>query len=211
MLLRLDNRPVAPWIVPIPHGEEINFVPKIRVGDDARRVVRPVIINPHLELANYWGAQTTAQRAGQTLGEILQFSNRRRITLAQLEHLSSRMGYICDPYCPKIRVTLCFHIGSTVITVSSRFTGRLSISAIIARALDRSSHIVVRDRGHGNMCSRSPSISRLGVVRPLIAQLKPQTGLGVYFSPVESSFKLFDVVAPTDEERAAVESVQNRA
>jgi hypothetical protein len=61
------------------------------------------------------------------------------------------------------------------------------------------------------MCSRSPSISRLGVVRPLIAQSKPQTGLGVYFSPVESSFKLSDVVAPTDEERAAVESVQNRA
>jgi hypothetical protein len=212
MLLRIDNRPVAPWILPIPHDYRVNFVPKIRASDDAGRVVTPVVINPRMELLHYYDVETTAQRAGQTLGETLVFANRRRITLPQLEQLCSRIGYFCDPYCARICVTLCFHLGfrlPTVITVSRTVesTHPLTISAIIRRTLDNSSNVTIRERCDAHIFH---SIRRLGIPRQLIAQMKQETGREVCFSPSDSTFMLFDTVAPTDEERAADESMQNQ-
>lgn len=54
--------------------------------------------------------------------------------------------------------------------------------------------------------STSGEVSREGIPRRLINELKDQTGLEVVSNPGKSIFRLWRVVAPTDEERVAVDN-----
>jgi hypothetical protein len=137
-------------------------------------------------------------------------NRRRRFTEQELEQLSIGKAFISDPHCDHIEVNLSLTLGvrlPTRITVTSVVKSRapLTIDSLIAKALDQDYAWVKIDwRGDGHTFF-SAAVEK-GVPRHILDRLKRRTGLEVFFRFSGLSFRLFGVVAPTIEERAAVAS-----
>lgn len=83
------------------------------------------------------------------------------------------------------------------------FTCAFTIDSPIAKALDQNySEVKIDWRGDGHTFF-SAAVEG-GVPRQILDSLKRQTGLELFFRFSSISFRLFGVVAPTIEERAAV-------
>lgn len=128
------------------------------------------------------------------------------------QHNSIFGGFISDPHCPSIEVTLHFALGKrlpTLIDVRSVVNSDtpLTIGAIIQRSLKTPGAIRIYWRGDGYTASRIYE-ERKGVPRHLLDELKRDVGLEMYFRPVETSFRLNRTLSPTDKQRATVISRQ---
>lgn len=216
MLLRIRNKAEAPWTYRRKGlgGSEFEQVPASDRDGSGRMhlLFHPVDVNPSLdqEYDGHGKVSLYMDRKGTS-----KLNRRHRFTKQELEQLSITKGFLSDPHCGNVQVWLSFTLGvrlPTLIEVTSTIRSRepLTIDAIIAEALDNMSRIQVHWRGDGHIPHHLRDVcNHSRVPRDLLDELSDRTGLDVFFRFSDFSFHLYHTVAPTEEQRAAVASLND--
>jgi hypothetical protein len=202
MFLRIDNDHSIVWETCHMSDSTLRFSQVSAEAEHSNRVMTPIVHSPCLERVRR--PSNPSYQAYLESGEALRISCFHTFSYEQFESQSIRKGYFSDPQCTTIHVKLCFKLGSKgFINAFSvvESNAPLTIQAVISRIMATQCRIAII----GAHCSHLPSgyASKLGVPREVIREIEDCTGLEVFFTPSESTFHLFHVVAPTDDERVA--------
>jgi len=205
MFLRIDNDHSIVWSAE--YMDIGNWCLKQMPASSRRAggAVTPVVLNPCLERVR--GPDITA--IGAFLGgcENLCVTFHHVFSLQQLEQQSFGKGFFSDPHCKTIQVTLSFRLGFTgfiAVRAMVKSDTPLTIAEVISRTMDTDDRISIFWRR--GAFPPSDAVIHEGLPRKIINELKHHTGLELFFIPAESVFQLWDVVAPSDEERAVANS-----
>ena len=208
MFLRIRNNAAIPWAlrrreISVPDFEQVP-------GSDRnercarRRLLTPVDMNPSF---NYKSDRRGIVSAYTDKKIAPGLKRRRRFAQQDLEQLSIAKTFISDSHCDHIDISLGLTLGvrlPTRVTVLSVVKSRtpLSFDALIAKALSQEADVNIQWRGDG-YTSLHLTVEE-GVPKEILDKLERQTGLQLFFRFSDFSFDLKGVVAPTDEDRAAV-------
>jgi hypothetical protein len=171
----------------------------------SKGVVTPVVLHTCLEPIK--SACRTVTKVFSDGAEDLRLFHYPPMTLDQFERQSICNTFFSDPQNTAVQVELRFELRharlehSMIIYVNTTVKSDvpLTIGAVVSRALDCSADVGVTRR----WVSGSNSLNVKGVPREIINGLKTRHNLDAYFTISESTFHLWGVVAPTDEERVS--------
>ena len=202
MFLRIDNDHSIVWFSQYMGPNNWRFKQVPAGSKRSRGLVTPVVHNPCLELVR--GPGNRYLKALGDGGEDLRISCRQTYSFQQFEQQSIGKGFFSDPQCTTVQTTLSFKLGLIAkITVRAIIESDtpLTIAEVVSRTLGSDGKLSVL--WLHQFPSTSGEVFREGLPRDLINELKNQTGLEVVFNSAKSTFRLWHVLVPTDEEIVA--------